>query len=181
MRSLEPVTLAIVAAYAALLIIAAVSDVARRRIPNWTVAGLVILFAAWVAVRPGTSLPSAFIGFGVAFAVSFGLYLIRWVGAGDSKLFSAVALFAGLNMLPTLAVATTLTGGAIVIGALILNPKRAGRGLTAKGRAESRGVPYGVAISTAGLLLMFAPSVGLLNARDAYNLLPAGALAPAHR
>jgi prepilin peptidase CpaA len=175
MWGLEPTTAAIVAAYAALLIIAAVSDVARRRIPNWTVLGLLFLFAAWVFVRPGTSLTSAFAGFGVAFAVSVGLYLIRWVGAGDSKLFSAVALFAGLNM------ATTLTGGAIVVGALILNPKRAGRGLTAKGRAEARGVPYGVAIATAGLLLMFAPSIGLLNARDAYGLLPAGVLAPVQR
>jgi Flp pilus assembly protein protease CpaA len=156
MWGLEPTTAAIVAAYAALLIIAAVSDVARRRIPNWTVLGLLFLFAAWVFVRPGTSLTSAFAGFGVAFAVSVGLYLIRWVGAGDSKLFSAVALFAGLNMLPTL-------------------------GLTAKGRAEARGVPYGVAIATAGLLLMFAPSIGLLNARDAYGLLPAGVLAPVQR
>jgi prepilin peptidase CpaA len=181
MWGLEPITAAIVAGYAALLIIAAVSDVARRRIPNWTVLGLLVLFAAWLFVRPGTSLTSAFAGFGVAFAVSVGLYLIRWVGAGDSKLFSAVALFAGLNMLPTLVMATTLTGGAIVIGALILNPKRAGRGLTAKGRAEARGVPYGVAIAMAGLLLMFAPSIGLLNARDAYGLLPAGVLAPVQR
>jgi prepilin peptidase CpaA len=181
MSAPEPITLAIVAAYAGLLVIAAASDIVWRRIPNWTVVGLMALFAAWVFVRPGLSLSSAFAGFGVAFVVSLGLYLIRWIGAGDSKLFSAVALFAGLNMLPTLAMATTLIGGAIVIGAFILNPKRAGRVLTKKGREEFRGVPYGVAISTAGLLLMFAPSFGLLNARDVYNLLPAGALAPSHR
>jgi prepilin peptidase CpaA len=181
MSGLEPLTLAIVAAYTALLLVAAATDLVSRRIPNWTVVGLLALFVAWVMVRPGVSLSGALAGFGVAFVVSLGLYLIRWVGAGDSKLFSALALFAGLNMWPTLVMATTLTGAAIVIGAFALSPKRAGRVLTKKGREEYRGVPYGVAISVAGLMLMFAPSFGLLNARDAYNLLPAGALAPHHR
>jgi len=181
MWGLDPVVLAIACAYAALLIIAAASDVINRRIPNWTVAGLLILFVAWAFARPGVSLPSAFTAFGLALAVSAGLYLIRWVGAGDSKLFSAVALFAGLPLLPALSLATVLTGGAIVVGALIVNPKRAGRVLTAKGRAQFRGVPYGVAISVAGLLLMFVPSFGLLQARDELGLLPNGALAPARR
>lgn len=181
MFGIDAPTLAIVAAYSALLTVAGIADAAKRRIPNWTVVGIILLFAAWVFARPGTSVPSALGAFTIALLFSAGLYLIRWVGAGDSKLFSAVALFAGLTLLPTLSIATVLIGAALVLASVIFNPRRAGRGLTARGRAELRGVPYGVAIALAGLLIMFAPGFGLLQARDELGLLPIGSLAPSQR
>lgn len=143
------------ALFAGLLLTAAVSDVARRKVPNWTVAALVVTYAvaAWFGVAPAS--PASALGAAaIAFAIGYGLYHFDIVGAGDAKLISAVALFVGLANLATLGLLTVLTGGAIAIGYLIFRPQRVMRGLTARGRAEGAviGVPYGVAIAVGGVL-----------------------------
>jgi prepilin peptidase CpaA len=142
------------AAYVLLLLTAAITDLRQRRIPNWTVASLLVLFGpcAWLGLTPG-NWTSGLAAFGLALAGSGLLYLLGWLGAGDSKLFSAVALFAGLGNLGLLAAATAIAGGLYAFGVLFIRPKQVLRGMTAAGRADGvrRGIPYGVAI-TAGAL-----------------------------
>ncbi len=148
-------SLAIAAIFAAILITASVYDIRYRRIPNWTVIALAVLFVpATLMGHTLSTWPWSLAAFGIALAGSGVLYLIGGVGAGDSKLFSVTALFAGLAHLFMLSIATVLAGGLLAIGLLILRPKSAFRSLTARGRAEggSRGVPYGVAIALGGLL-----------------------------
>jgi prepilin peptidase CpaA len=143
--------------YAVVLVIAGVSDIRTRRIPNWTVVALLFLFVAWFFVGPAVSLTGALAAFGIGLVATLALYLLNIIGAGDSKLFAAAALFAGLKFLALLALATALIGGVIAIGVMLVNPKRVLRGLTAKGRGEKQGIPYGVPIALAALLVMFAP------------------------
>jgi prepilin peptidase CpaA len=139
--------------YAAVLIAAGVSDIRTRRIPNWTIVALLGLFVAWFFVGPAVSITSALLAFGIALVVTVILYLLNVIGAGDSKLFTATALFApGLAGL-----------GWLALGVMLVNPKRVLRGMTAKGRAESRGIPYGVPIALAALLVMFAPPFGAVH------------------
>lgn len=141
--------------YAGLLITAAVYDIAQRRIPNWTVLGLLALFipTTWLGYTP-TTWPWSLAAFGIALVGSGALYLMGAIGAGDAKLFSATSLFAGLSNLLLLFVATTLVGGLMALGMLVLRPKSAMRALTKRGRAEStgRGVPYGVAIAAGAII-----------------------------
>ena len=141
--------------YAGLLVTAAVYDWLYRRIPNWTVAALLVLFVpvTLMGLTP-TTWPWSLAAFGVALAGTGALYLLGWLGAGDSKLFSAAALFAGLANMAMLASATALVGGLMAFIVLIVHPRRAMRGLTARGRAEnpSRGIPYGVAIAIGALI-----------------------------
>lgn len=143
-----------VAAYVALLVLIMQSDVRSRRIPNWTVLALLGVFAAasltgQIAAPLWSSAAAAVI----AFAVGFGLYAVRVIGAGDAKLFAAAALFAGLGHLAPLALFTALAGGALALAMLAARPKQALRGLTAAGRAEAKGgVPYGVPICVAAAL-----------------------------
>jgi len=152
--SLDWVRLLPAIAFAALLLIAAVYDIRDRRIPNWTVIAMIAAFlvAAVFGLTPQGWL-SSLGAFAIALAGSGGLYLFGALGAGDSKLFSATALFLGLGNLLLLTCATAMAGGLLAIGFLVFRPRSAMRGLTARGRAEEgkSGIPYGVAIAIGGL------------------------------
>lgn len=140
--------------FVVLLVVAAVYDFLLRRIPNWTVAALLALFlpCAWLGLTP-TGWGSSLAAFAVALLVSGTLYLFGWLGAGDSKLFAASALFAGLGNLLLLCSATAIAGGLYALAILFLRPKQVLRGMTSAGRAEGglRGIPYGVAIAAGAL------------------------------
>jgi prepilin peptidase CpaA len=141
--------------YAALLLIAAGHDFLQRRIPNWTVVGLLLVFvvAAWLRLTPAPW-TSSLGAFALALVGSGVLYLLGWIGAGDSKLFAAAALFAGLSNLLLLFVGTAIAGGLYALAVLCIRPKEVMRGMTARGRAEGklRGIPYGVAIAAGALM-----------------------------
>lgn len=148
------------------LAIAAVTDVRERRIPNWTVLACLGLALVWAAAHPQPlSWSLGALGAGViAFAVSFGLYSAGLVGAGDSKLFAAVALFTGLGGLALLAIATALVGGVVALAGLVLRPTRGLTMLTMKGKGDfGPGVPYGVAIAIAAAGLVWAGLLHLTN------------------
>ena len=97
----------------------------------------------------------------IAFAVTFGLYSAGLVGAGDSKLFSAVALFAGLGGLGFFALATALAGGAVALAGLVARPTRAMVMVKMRGQGDfGRGVPYGVAIALGGAVVVWGGLLG---------------------
>jgi prepilin peptidase CpaA len=97
------------------LTIAGASDVRTRRIPNWTVLAIVALFCAWYFVGPAVPILSALGAALVVFIGSFALYSFGIVGAGDSKLATSVALFAGIARLPEFILYMSLTGGVLVL------------------------------------------------------------------
>jgi prepilin peptidase CpaA len=144
------------------LVVAAVSDIRYRRIPNWTVLAVIGLFAAWAVATGGVGVLSALEAAGLALVVSIVLYTLKIMGAGDSKLFTAVALFAGMGYLPLLVVATTLAGGAVALVSLASRPRRAMAMFTLRGKGDwGRGVPYGVAIAVGGAVIMWGPIAGV--------------------
>jgi prepilin peptidase CpaA len=136
---------------------AAISDVRARRIPNWTVLAIVGLFAPWaLAGTVSWSLWALAAGV-IALAASFGLYAIGVIGAGDSKLFAASALFVGLAHLGWLALGTALVGGAVALISILTRPTRALVMFKLRGKGDfGRGIPYGVAIAIAAAVLIWA-------------------------
>jgi prepilin peptidase CpaA len=105
-----------------LLVIAAVSDLKTRRIPN-----LLVLCGTGVAFLLNTLHTGAstvgFIGTVQGFAVGLGLmlpfYLLRAMGAGDVKLMAMVGAFLGLPQTIFAVLATVLAGGLLAIGYLL--------------------------------------------------------------
>jgi len=135
--------------------VAAARDVSERRIPNWTVLAIAGLFAMWTLVAPSVSLLSSLGAAGIVFVVTLGFVAFNLFGAGDSKLMTAVALFAGVRLLPYFVLGTVLFGGALAVFSLALEPRRALALIQLRGRGDpSRGIPYGVAISLAGVILL---------------------------
>lgn len=135
----------------ATLVAAGVSDILRRRIPNWTVLVILALFVGWIFVDPAISIRGSLAAALIVFVFSFALYFFGIVGAGDSKLITAVALFVGLSRLPQFTLATALVGGALAVISIASNPTRAMVMLQMRGKGSfGRGVPYGLAIALAG-------------------------------
>jgi prepilin peptidase CpaA len=143
---------------------AAISDWRTRRIPNASVLALLALFVPWAAADGGAGLVSALEAAGIALALSVGLYLFKIVGAGDSKLFTVCALFAGMGYLPYLALATSLVGGAIAVISIGSRPRRALVMATLGGKGDwGRGVPYGVAVAAGAAMVIWACLTGVFD------------------
>ena len=97
-----------------LLILAAITDLRERRIPNWLNAGVAALYPVYLLLSP---VPVAWPG---ALAISLlvgllGLVLFarELIGGGDVKLITAFSLWAGIDHFTLFALVTTLTGGVV--------------------------------------------------------------------
>ncbi len=148
---------AIVALYSLVLVIASLSDINTRRIPNWTILATIVLYSGWAIVGPSVSVISSLEAAGIVFVITSALYAFHFMGAGDSKLMTAVALFAGLGQLPLFTLATVLFGGAIAVLSLATRPTRTLVMFQTRGKGDfGRGIPYGVAISLAGTMIVLS-------------------------
>jgi prepilin peptidase CpaA len=151
------------AAFAALVIAAALKDLATFTIPNWISAALVVAFAP-AALAAGVSLGDIGISFAVAagvLALAIGMFALGWVGGGDAKLMAAASLWLGLRGLGPFAIFTGLSGGALALALVGLRSAWV-RPLTERAPAWTRrlatpgeSAPYGVAIAL-GALAAFA-------------------------
>jgi prepilin peptidase CpaA len=78
------------------VLVAGISDLRSRRIPNWVVLAGLLLGIGLNAFLFGTDgLWVALKGAGLALAVYFPLYALRAMGAGDAKLMAAVGAIVG--------------------------------------------------------------------------------------
>jgi prepilin peptidase CpaA len=154
---------AVAAIVTGLLLFASVSDIRWRRIPNWTVLAIGALFVPWAFLNTRSDPWALALAAGaIALTIGVVLYALGMVGAGDSKLFAAVALFVGLGRLLPLGLATALAGGAIALVSLATRPKRAMVMFAMRGKGEyGRGIPYGVAIAIAGALIVWSLTLHL--------------------
>ena len=153
----------VAALFAGVLAIASVSDIRRRIIPNWTVVAVIVLFVPWIFVAQDVSVRSSLAAAGIAFAASLVFYAFGLLGAGDSKLFAAVALFVGVAKLAQFAIATTLAGGVLALIIVLSHPTRLLVMFRMRGRADfGHNVPYGVAIAVGALAVVFGRLSGAL-------------------
>lgn len=99
---------------AALVLVAAYHDLRTRRIPNWLVlAGCLAGLAGNLAISGLPGLGTALMGFGLAFAVYLGLYLLHAMGAGDVKLMAAAGAVAGWRWWLAILLATSIIGAVL--------------------------------------------------------------------
>ena len=145
--------------FIALLVSASMFDLLTFTIPNWLCAFLAASFfpAALVAHLPLAELSAQIVCGLTILAATFVLFLFGWLGGGDAKLASAIALWLGWKGLPIFVLQTGLWGGALAalllllrqlpLPLIILNQKYMTRLHDPAG-----GAPYGVALSIGGIL-----------------------------
>lgn len=138
------VRLAYVAAYAVIFVV----DLRTRRIPNLVSYPLL---AATIFVRPDSIglVPLAHVvAAGAVFAL-FGLFALRgWMGMGDAKLATAIALASAPVVTLTALWLAFLLGG--LVGVLLLAGRRVER---------KSAVPFGPFLAVAGILAALLPDV----------------------
>jgi prepilin peptidase CpaA len=157
------------AVLAAMVLIAAVTDLKRREIPNWlSLGGIVagIALNGWLAGLPG--LKTAGAGLGLAALIFIPLFIMRWLGGGDVKIMGAIGALAGPQYMIVIFVFDAILGG---IAALVLVIVR-GRLLKTlrnipkmfrlhrdseleAGGEKSLGLPRAVTIAAATLLVLW--------------------------
>ena len=106
-----------------LVLQAAVTDLALRRIPNvLIVSGLVLsLLLHWHTGADGALLSTWLAGLAAGFFLFLPLYLARGMAAGDVKLMAMAGAFAGPVPALQIAILTCLIGGLLAIGMLVVN------------------------------------------------------------
>lgn len=156
--------------FIALLAVAAFYDAWKFQIPNVLSAALVALFLVSAVLAPPSGPWWSYLGGGVTvFVCGLGIYAFNWLGAGDVKLLSAAALFAGFDHLPAMLAYVLLSGGALTLGLMIL--RRVTESLILLRSSEAtialpkllvtgEDIPYGVAIAIGAAL--YAPKLSLL-------------------
>ncbi len=170
---MHPLAAIISLAFPALVLTAAARDALSFTIPNWISVALVAAFPI-TAFAVGLPLPQAGLHLGVGAAVlvaGMAAFAFRWLGGGDAKLMSAIALWLGWPALVTFLAAAAIAGGALALVLLTLR-SAALRPLVLMGPAwvnrlaePGEGVPYGVAIAVGALAAFpqtpFAAGLGL--------------------
>jgi prepilin peptidase CpaA len=146
-------------AFAGLVIMAAMMDLATFTIPNWISAALAIAFVP-AALIVGVHLAdigwSLALGLGV-FILAAGMFALGWIGGGDAKLMAAAALWVGLKGCLAYMAFTGVAGGALALGLLGLRSAwvrplaAAGPAWTQRLATPGESAPYGVAIAIGAL------------------------------
>jgi prepilin peptidase CpaA len=158
--------------------VAAVNDLATRRIPNrLLLAGLTgALLLHGLSAEPGTALVSAFGGMLVGLAIFLPFYLVRGMAAGDVKLMAVIGFFTGPAEAFQIAIITWCAGGVMALLLILLrsrvrlafaNISRLLSGLIVPGTKladmtlpQSAGsMPYGLAIA-AGTIVVLVTQYG---------------------
>ena len=158
--------LMLVAVLPALLVGAAVWDLASFTIPNVLPAAMGLLFVVFVAVvfLSGNEVTFATIGLHgasglIALVAGMVMFALGWVGGGDAKLYAVASLWLGWNMLLEYTLIASLLGGALTIALLALRrvPLPAmlhGQTWLLRLADRQSGVPYGIALAVAALAML---------------------------
>lgn len=147
------------------MVLAGGADLLTFTIPNKVSLALAFGFVA-AAVSSGLSWPIflGHLGAGIAvLLIGIGLFSRGWAGGGDAKLLAAAALWLGFDHLVPFLFWTGLLGGGLSLVLLtyrsILPPVwLVGQSWAMRLHDRKEGIPYGIAIAGAGLIVY--PSTG---------------------
>ena len=100
-----------------LMIIAALSDFASLRIPNWLTGLIALLFfpMAWATGMPLQDFAMHVLAGVILFFAGYGLFSAGLFGGGDAKLMAAAGFWFGTGQTMSFLVMTALAGGALAL------------------------------------------------------------------
>ncbi len=146
--------------FPAAMALAASMDLLTMTIPNrLTVALAVGYFVVALAIGlPGQAVLYSLSCGAAVLVLAFGLFSLGWIGGGDAKLAAATALWLGWGGLYDYSVASAIFGGMLTLALLVarrvdLPVWLSARAWIARLHDRKSGVPYGIALAAAGMML----------------------------
>lgn len=146
--------------FPAVMAFAAFSDMLTMTIPNRV---SLVLIAGFVAMAILTGMPLKTFGLHMAagaavLVITFGMFAFGWIGGGDAKLAAATGIWCGFGVLVDYLLVASVLGGLLTLGILYLRtfllPERLLRiGWIARLHHHKTGIPYGIALAAAGLVV----------------------------
>jgi prepilin peptidase CpaA len=150
----------------------AISDVSTRRVPNaWLLSalavGAVLWCVDWMTGRTGAPW-QPLVGFFSGLLVLLPFYAIRWMGAGDVKLFATLGFLLGAKALLPIWIIASLLAGTYVIYRVLSNYRlrHATQGMLdadvireITAERTRRGTPYAAFLSAGALITLFNPAL----------------------
>jgi prepilin peptidase CpaA len=110
---------------ACVAVIAAISDLRWRRIPNALTLPAVILGISLHTLRSGwEGLAFSLWGMAIGGSVLLFFYILGGMGAGDVKLMAGIGALAGTRLVLSVLVLTAIAGGIMAIGKLIVRYRK---------------------------------------------------------
>ena len=149
--------LAFIAIYSALLFWSAFEDIRSRTIPNAVIVALSILYVLY-CVAGFASWTDGALGALLMFLPTFALFHFGFMGGGDTKLMTAIALWMGAKGVLAFCLITSIAGGILALVFLIKKRRQeAALQGTDQEASETPAIvlPYGVAIAAGGLAMIW--------------------------
>jgi prepilin peptidase CpaA len=155
------------AVFPLLVLAAAFSDLLTMTIPNKISAALALSFLAcalWAGLGPHQILLHLAGGLFVL-ALGFAAFSLGWMGGGDVKLAAAACVWFGFSQLLDYLLLAAMAGGALTLAILFfrqihLPAVALGWPWLARLHDNRTGIPYGIALAAAALLLFPESPVG---------------------
>jgi prepilin peptidase CpaA len=142
---------------------AIITDFKTLLIPNWISLALIGVFAVFALFFVGVdAIGGHLFVMGIVLALAIAFFVAGWMGGGDVKFMSAMALWMGPEHIVPFVTLMALLGAALAISLIFLNRHGSSLGtrvqelpLVARLTQLARDgqCPYGVAIGVAGLLV----------------------------
>jgi len=140
--------------------LAATMDLLTMTIPNRLCAALAVGYFILAAIL-GVPMQGVLFNISCGAAVlilTFGLFSLGWIGGGDAKLAAATALWLGWSPLLDYSLSAAICGGALTLALLLgrsvgLPSWMTKRDWIARLHNPTSGVPYGIALAAAGIMI----------------------------
>lgn len=152
-----------------LMVFSAFADLLTMTIPNRVSLALVAVFALLaIYLQMPLAAVASHVSCGLAMLLAtFVMFHFRVIGGGDAKLAAATALWLGWEYLLDYGLVASLAGGALTLAILELRRQGLPSSLSklrflARLSETGAGVPYGIALAVAGLLVYPQTSVWTL-------------------
>lgn len=151
-------TVLIIAAFT-LCLYAAMTDVKRLEIDNWVSVAIAALFIPYAFVVPTLWVAHVVVALVILLA-GLGVHKAGWMGGGDIKLLTALSLWAGIQFLPALLLATSMAGAIVALATLALGRRKVFKEATGLAWLDGAAtdhphVAYGIAIAIgAGVMFL---------------------------
>ena len=135
-------------------------DLLTMRIPNWI---SLVLIVAFLGLSLWVGMPLETIGWHFATAilvliVTFLLFIPGWIGGGDAKVAASISLWMGMSHTVDFLLISAVFGGALTVLILLFRnyvplPMVPNWRWLTRLHEKTVGVPYGIALAIAGLLV----------------------------